>query len=73
MSSFFQELLRLRKLSTEPLVYQSVSMPLGMGDALPNAYGGCAIALGIQAAFHSLPGASIEENASWAIYSANGG
>lgn len=67
--SYFQELMRLRQRSQEPLVYESVSMPVKMGNALPIAYGGFNSGLAIQAAFHSLAPAG---KADWAIYSANG-
>lgn len=70
--SYFQELMQLRELSREPLVYQSASNPVGMGNVLPIEYGGCALGQALQAAFHSLPGANNDEKGNWAIYSANG-
>jgi acyl-CoA thioesterase II len=72
MTSYFQDLIRLRELTQEPLVYQSIAKPVSMGNTLPIAYGGYTCALAIQAAFHSLPGSTKEEQSSWAIYSANG-
>jgi acyl-CoA thioesterase II len=72
MTSYFQDLIRLREVSREPLVYQSIAKPVKMGNVLPIAYGGYTSALSIQAAFHSLPGNTNKEKSSWAIYSANG-
>lgn len=73
-ASYFQELIRLREVSKNPLVYQSVRNPAKAGNTLPISYGGLSIASSIQAAFHSLPEIRNEESKSspWAIYSANG-
>lgn len=70
--SYFQEMIRLKQVSTQPLVYESITLPVRMGNALPIAYGGYTSCLAVQAAFHSLPGQSQAEKDDWAIYSANG-
>ncbi|UZJ55771.1 hypothetical protein CBS101457_005091 [Exobasidium rhododendri] len=71
-SSFFQDLMRLRQVSQEPLVYETVSKPVKMGNALVIAYGGFTSAVAVQAAFHSLPDSADNSRSSWAIYSAMG-
>lgn len=69
--SYFQELLKLKHVSTQPLTYESITLPVRAGNALPIAYGGYTTALSVQAAFHSLKG-SDEDKDTWSLYSATG-
>jgi hypothetical protein len=71
-SSYFQDLIRLRQVSQEPLVYESIHAPVKMGNATPIAYGGWTSALAFQAAFHSLPGVTDADRAPWAAYTIAG-
>ncbi|KAK4700969.1 hypothetical protein P7C70_g5270, partial [Phenoliferia sp. Uapishka_3] len=53
MSSNFLELIRLKRLS--PTTFETLALTERMGNQLPIAYGGCALAVAVQAAYHSLP------------------
>lgn len=48
------EILRLKR-GPKPETYESIANPVKMGNQAPIAYGGCAMAVAVMAAFHSLP------------------
>ncbi|UZJ57628.1 hypothetical protein CBS101457_006948 [Exobasidium rhododendri] len=71
MTSFFESLLGLRKISDAPCVYQNTAKLEKMGNALPIAYGGLLQAQSLLAAYHSLPG-EYSERSKWVVYSVTG-
>ena len=52
--SCFLHLIRLKR-GLSPNTFVSLSLTERMGNMLPIAYGGCALALAVQAGFHTLP------------------
>ncbi|KAL8292627.1 hypothetical protein RQP46_001239 [Phenoliferia psychrophenolica] len=54
MSTGFLNLIRMKRGSL-PNTFVTLSLTERMGNMLPIAYGGCALALAVQAAYHTLP------------------
>lgn len=71
MASIFAEMVALKETAPGSGIYNSTHLPERMGNALPIAYGGCALGCGVKAAYLSLPPAD-KSGKTYSLYSAQG-